>query len=133
MDNNCHSWLGKVLKLLLFSDTINIYLSKQNVTGSTDDLTGTCNFTGLSRNEIVLTDACTSSPVLAWIGAYAKYSPWIEYRGMWKYLCIKDASKIISMCTVLLIQKNRDMEYSSMTPSQYMHSKQNTRKAMKQR
>ncbi|CAG2234144.1 unnamed protein product [Mytilus edulis] len=63
------------------SDVINIYLSKQNVTGSTDDLTGTCNVTGLSRNEIVLTDTCTSSPVLAWIGAYAKYSPWIEYKG----------------------------------------------------
>ncbi|XP_071149601.1 uncharacterized protein [Mytilus edulis] len=63
------------------SDTINIYLSKQNVTGSTDDLTGTCNVTGLSRNEVVLADTCTSPPVLAWIGAYAKYSPWIEYKG----------------------------------------------------
>ncbi|XP_063411504.1 uncharacterized protein LOC134694425 [Mytilus trossulus] len=60
---------------------INIYLSKKNVTGSTDDLTGTCNVTGLSRNEVVLIDTCTSSPVLAWIGAYAKYSPWIEYKG----------------------------------------------------
>ncbi|XP_071149603.1 uncharacterized protein [Mytilus edulis] len=63
------------------SDTINIYLSKQNVTGSTDDLTGTCNVTGLSRNEVVLSDTCTSSSVLAWVGAYSTYSPWIEFKG----------------------------------------------------
>ncbi|XP_076087991.1 uncharacterized protein LOC143058377 isoform X2 [Mytilus galloprovincialis] len=83
----CIIFLNGLLPLFICkfdSDTINIYLSKQNVTGSTDDLTGTCNVTGLSRNEIVLTDnidTCNSSPVLAWVGAYAKYSPWIEYKG----------------------------------------------------
>ncbi|CAG2198472.1 unnamed protein product [Mytilus edulis] len=61
-------------------DTITIYLSNQTVSGTQDDLAGTCNTTGLSRKEVVLTGTCTSSPILAWIGAYATYSPWIEYK-----------------------------------------------------
>ncbi|XP_071149594.1 uncharacterized protein [Mytilus edulis] len=63
------------------TDTITIYLSNQTVSGTQDDLAGTCNTTGLSRKEVVLTGTCTSPPILAWIGTYAIYSPWIEYKG----------------------------------------------------
>ncbi|VDI75937.1 Hypothetical predicted protein, partial [Mytilus galloprovincialis] len=66
------------------TDTITIYLSNQTVSGTQDDLAGTCNTTGLSRKEVVLIGTCTSSPILAWIGAYATYSPWIEYKGCGK-------------------------------------------------
>ncbi|XP_052079233.1 uncharacterized protein LOC127717576 isoform X2 [Mytilus californianus] len=82
--STCIIFLNGLLTLCIFrcdSDTINIYLSKQNVTGSQDNITGICNATGLSRNEIVLNDTCNRSPVLAWIGAHASYSPWIEYKG----------------------------------------------------
>lgn len=75
------SFLNFVLLLILYLDTLTIYLSNQTVSGTQDDLAGTCNTTGLSGKEVVLTGTCTSSPILAWIGAYATFSPWIEYKG----------------------------------------------------
>ncbi|CAG2234150.1 unnamed protein product [Mytilus edulis] len=84
------------------TDTITIYLSNRTVSGTQDDLAGTCNTTGLSGKEIVL--AGTSSPILAWIGAYATYSPWIEYKG-----CGKIYSTIIPL-QIDFTQKNVSTE-----------------------
>ncbi|CAC5398152.1 unnamed protein product [Mytilus coruscus] len=85
--NRIHTYiiyLTGLLSLFIYicdTDTITIYLSNQTVPGTQYDLSETCNSTGLSRNEIALIGTCNSSPILAWIGAYASYSPWIEYKG----------------------------------------------------